>query len=108
MSVVSDISYNRIPCLSGRGGSPGIVAGRSTSVPRLDMVIAYALVERNAKLLAPIHKAFIRLEVGVVLGHRILTGITLALFIKPPTDFPERLDGFEQRCRVLVGTLQGL
>ena len=71
------------------------------------MVIAYALVERDAELLAPIHEAFIGLEVGVVLGHRILAGIALALLVKPPADLPESLDRFEQRRRVLVGTLQG-
>ena len=70
------------------------------------MVIAYALVERDAEFLALIHEAFIGLEVGVVLGHRILAEIAPALFIKPPTNLSEGSDSFEQRRRVLVGALQ--
>jgi len=54
--------------------------------------------------LAFIHEAFIGLEVGIVLGHRILAEITLALLVEPPADLPESLDSFDQRDRVLVGT----
>ena len=70
------------------------------------MVIAHLPVERDAELLAPIHEAFIGLEVGVVLGHRILAEIALALLVEPSADLPESLDRFEQRRRVLVGALQ--
>ncbi len=51
-------------------------------------------------------EAFIGLEVGVVLSHRILAEITLALLVELSADLPESLDSFEQRRRVLVGTLQ--
>jgi hypothetical protein len=70
------------------------------------MIIVQALVEGSAQLLARIHEAFIDLEVGVVLSHRILAEIALALFMKPLADLPERLDRFEQRFCVLVVTLQ--
>ena len=72
----------------------------------LGTVIVQALVEGGAKLLARIHEAFIDIEVGVVLSHRILAEIALVLLMKPLADLPERLDRFEQRFCVLVGTLQ--
>ena len=72
----------------------------------LGTVIVQALVECGAQILARIHEAFIDLEVGVVLSHRILTEITLALLIGLSADLLESLDSFEQRRRVLVGTFQ--
>ena len=53
-----------------------------------------------------IHETFIGLEVGVVLSHRVLADITLALLIELSADLLESLDSFEQGRRVLVGTFQ--
>ena len=71
----------------------GNAAGLSHSTLRLGLFTAYALVERHPKFLALIHKAFVALEVGVIFCHRILAEITVALLMKPPADFSQRLDG---------------